>query len=397
MTALKTSFRSLVVALILATCLVAVTTGPAVAAIDSGAESEFAKLINYERQQRGLKALTVVGELRTVARDHSVVMANKNHLHHNPDLSTDVTNWLRLAENVGVGPSVSSLHKALMESTGHRANILDSKVTELGVGVEVRDGRIWVTQIFRLPENATLSSTSSPASLPAGRKVRALSGDWDGNGTVTPGWFIDGGFYLSNRHNGSGTLISFSYGRASDTPVVGDWNGDGKDTVGVVRDRKWYLINKHRSGTAAITLAYGSPKDIPLSGDWNADGKDTPGIVRDGAWHLINHFRGGNSQIQFKYGRVLQGDIPLVGDWNRDGRDTAGIIRDGTWHLINKHRSGSSDVSFNYGRVSQGDVPVVGDWDGDRDTNVAVIRDRTWYYRLANTGGPADYAYTWAP
>lgn len=396
-TAVRHPFAAIVTMLLLMATSLVVAASPANAIIDSNAEAEFVQLINQERAARGLKKLSVVSELTKVARSHSQDMAAQSHLHHNPDLGDDVSNWQRLAENVGRGPSVSSLHKAFMDSTGHRANILDGKVTEIGLGVDVRDGTIWVTEVFRLPTDATLSSTSTATPLPNGKNVVPITGDWNGDGTVTPGWFIDSGFYLSNRHDGGGSVISFNFGRASDTPVVGDWNGDGKDTVGVVRDRKWYLTNRHSGGKAQITLAYGSPDDMPLAGDWNNNGKDTPGIVRDGAWHLINHFRGGNSQIKFTYGRILQGDLPLVGDWNRDGVDTAGIIRDGTWHLINRHRSGVSDISFNYGRVSQGDVPLVGDWNGDGRTTVTVIRSGAWYFRTANRNGSADFVYAWAP
>ena len=139
----------------LATMLVVVTPAPALAAGDAGAESDFVARINSERASRGLPSLTVRSDLVGVARDHSQEMAASGDLYHNPNLGSDVKNWQRVAENVGVGYGVSSLHGAFMDSTGHRANILDDRVTEIGVGVEVDgDGRIWVTQIFRLPMGA---------------------------------------------------------------------------------------------------------------------------------------------------------------------------------------------------------------------------------------------------
>lgn len=371
-----------------ASLLVAAT--PAMAAIDSGAEAEFVKLVNDERAERGLSRLAVVSDLVKVARAHSQDMAARSHLHHNPDLGDDVTNWKLLAENVGRGPSVNSLHDAFMGSTGHRANILDSRVTEIGVGVEVRSGTIWVTKVFRLPMVAA-------SSLATSRDARPLSGDWDGNGSTTPGWFVDGYFYLSNQHDGGGPLLSFRYGITGDLPLVGDWDGDGMDTVGIVRDGQWHLINHHRGGNSEISFVYGrvTRGDVPLVGDWNGDGRDTPAVVRDGAWHFINHFKGGPSQFSFTYGRVLRGDVPVVGDWNADGIDTAGIIRDGEWHLVNAHRGGAADRSFVYGRLSHGDLPVVGDWDGDGDVNVAIVRDGTWHFRLQNAGGAADLSHVW--
>jgi hypothetical protein len=114
-------------------------------------------------------------------------MADQDHLHHNPKLGTDVTSWTRLAENVGVGPSVSSLHTALMNSEGHRRNILDKDVTQLGIGVEVAStGRLWVTQVFRRPASgaactspAATTRTATSTKKPA---LTNLAGDFNGDG-----------------------------------------------------------------------------------------------------------------------------------------------------------------------------------------------------------------------
>ena len=137
----------------LATTLSALTAPPpANAAVDPAREAEFVALINVERAKHGLPALAVRSDLREVARKHSLRMATGSRLHHNPDLSREITDWQVVAENVGRGPSVSSLHGAFMGSEGHRANILNDRVTEIGVGVEVRDGQIWVTQNLRRPK-----------------------------------------------------------------------------------------------------------------------------------------------------------------------------------------------------------------------------------------------------
>jgi hypothetical protein len=139
---------------------------PAEAAIDNVAEARFVDSVNAERAQRGLPRLRIATDLRDVARRHSVRMAERNLLHHNPNLSTDVTGWRRIAENVGRGTGVPSLHSALMNSTGHRANILDRNVTEIGVGVEVRGGTMWVTQVFRQPvSEPTIGFSDVPRSL----------------------------------------------------------------------------------------------------------------------------------------------------------------------------------------------------------------------------------------
>lgn len=132
------------------------------AAVDSSAESQFVAAVNQERAARGLPALQVASDLTSVARSHSARMAGSDNLHHNPNLGSDVSNWQKVGENVGVGPSVSSIHGAFMNSPSHRANILGSDWVQVGVGVEVRGDSIWVTQVFRLP-----MGSSQPAPEPA--------------------------------------------------------------------------------------------------------------------------------------------------------------------------------------------------------------------------------------
>lgn len=125
-------------------------------------EADFVALVNIERSRAGLHALTVRSDIVTVARNHSREMADEWRLYHNPDYTTQITGWQRVSENVGFGPNVIRIHDALMASEGHRRNILDDRVTEIGVGVVVKDGRVWVTQNFRRPRtNVTMAARSS--------------------------------------------------------------------------------------------------------------------------------------------------------------------------------------------------------------------------------------------
>ncbi|MFA9429673.1 CAP domain-containing protein [Egicoccus sp. AB-alg2] len=145
---------------LLAALVGSLLAAPAAHAVDRpDLAGQFVDSVNAERVQRGLPRLHLADDLAAVARRHSVRMADAQHLHHNPKLTTDVKNWQRVSENVGRGRSVSSLHRLFMESDGHRRNILDANVTQVGVGVEVRDGTVWVTKVFRRPTNS--ASTAS--------------------------------------------------------------------------------------------------------------------------------------------------------------------------------------------------------------------------------------------
>jgi uncharacterized protein YkwD len=113
-------------------------------------ESEFAKKINRSRDRAGKGKLKLDPELSKAARSHTRGMAKKDLLYHTPGdrLTRKVTNWSTLGENVGVGNWVGELHDAFMASPGHKGNIIYSGFTHVGVGVIVRDNRMWVTVIF---------------------------------------------------------------------------------------------------------------------------------------------------------------------------------------------------------------------------------------------------------
>ncbi len=154
----------LVAALALVAASLPPLTGPAHA--DSGIEAAFIAAANDARAAHGLPALAVAGDLTSAARAHSRVMGNASNLHHNPNLGGSVSGWQKLGENVGRGPSVDAIHRALMDSPSHRANILGGDWTQIGIGVVVVDGTIWVTQMFRQPTGAS-SAAPEPEPEPA--------------------------------------------------------------------------------------------------------------------------------------------------------------------------------------------------------------------------------------
>jgi uncharacterized protein YkwD len=145
-------FSSLCLALLLTAAIGLVATAPtAEAAIEPESERRARNLVNRDRVRAGLKELRVCRELRAVARRHSVRMADRNRLYHNPNLTTQVTHHRRVGENVGYNSHVDYVHRAFMRSSGHRANILSRYYTQVGIGVDNRNGRRWVTMVFRQP------------------------------------------------------------------------------------------------------------------------------------------------------------------------------------------------------------------------------------------------------
>lgn len=108
-------------------------------------------LINKARAAYDRGPVRLTDSLSNYARRHSRTMAAKNRLYHNPYLAQWLDNWswTILGENVGVGGTTTSLHNAFMASPGHRANNLNRRYKEIGVGIVSSGGRLWVTVIFR--------------------------------------------------------------------------------------------------------------------------------------------------------------------------------------------------------------------------------------------------------
>jgi len=147
----------------LALALAAVLTGTLTAAPAGAttAEDSLTARLNGARSDQGLPSLATRSDLVAVARAQATRMADSGTLYHNPNLTTDVANWRWVGENVGYGPDVQTVHVAFMNSDAHRANILDTDFTEVGVGVVERGDRVWVAEVFRRPETVTTSSSGS--------------------------------------------------------------------------------------------------------------------------------------------------------------------------------------------------------------------------------------------
>ena len=118
-------------------------------------EKEVVRLVNEQRARVGLKELKHNWELSRVARYKSQDMRdNKYFSHTSPVYGTPFQmmksfgiTYRSAGENIARGQtSPQAVVNAWMNSSGHRANILNSSFTEIGVGY-VSDGKYW-TQMF---------------------------------------------------------------------------------------------------------------------------------------------------------------------------------------------------------------------------------------------------------
>lgn len=123
-------------------------------AVTVSAEQAHAQdLLTRARKRAGVPALSVCTDLTEVAQAWSRTMAQGGSLGHNPRAREQIAGWWAWGENVGVGGSVDVVHEALLQSSGHRQNMLSTSFLHVGVGVAEQGGRIWVTQVFRTPKD----------------------------------------------------------------------------------------------------------------------------------------------------------------------------------------------------------------------------------------------------
>jgi uncharacterized protein YkwD len=128
---------------------VVVTAGLVFTACNPAAEDQDFALVNSLRANNGLPALSRSGELNNKARAHADRMANRNRIFHSSNLASGVSaGWRIIGENVAVAGSIEQAQQALEASPGHLENMLNGEFTEMGVGVTVKNGRVYVVQVF---------------------------------------------------------------------------------------------------------------------------------------------------------------------------------------------------------------------------------------------------------
>lgn len=121
-------------------------------------EKRMLQLVNEERAKAGLHPLVWDSTLVPVSRAHSNDMFKRGYFSHiTPEGKTPADRvraagirYLITGENLALGPTLNICHTGLMNSPGHRANILHKSYGRVGIGV--MDGGIrglMITQTFK--------------------------------------------------------------------------------------------------------------------------------------------------------------------------------------------------------------------------------------------------------
>lgn len=110
---------------------------------DEASETQMFNLVNQERKKEGVKELTWAPEIVPVSRSHAKDMWERKYFSHYSPEGKDVGDRLNAAginytiagENLALAPTVATAHNGLMNSEGHRANILEPSFRRVGIGV----------------------------------------------------------------------------------------------------------------------------------------------------------------------------------------------------------------------------------------------------------------------
>lgn len=121
---------------------------------------EVLRLVNEQRAQHGLAALTLSDKLCELAELKAEDMVANNYFDHtSPTYGTPFdmlkqfgVSYRSAGENIAAGQRTpEEVMNAWMNSSGHRANILSANYTELGVGAAIGQRGIYWVQLFRKP------------------------------------------------------------------------------------------------------------------------------------------------------------------------------------------------------------------------------------------------------
>jgi uncharacterized protein YkwD len=285
---------ALLVAVVLSANLIVVYAAPQTAS----AERALFDAANRERAAQGLAQLRWDNALANAARQHALLMAQRNTLSHQFPGEAALQDRARvagarfteIAENVAEGPSADVIHASWMHSPPHRANLLDPELTAIGiavVGTASRDGgsgsgrggvgMLFAVQDFSQPV-ASLSLVEQEKQVAAvlaarglqvanlgpgaltGANVNRSKGGGDSMQTVASRSSVNAN---SNSNSGS------EYASGDPTPNASGSSRNGASAIGTTEDaRKTCEMDRGWSGNRpSLVIRYETGDLTRLPGD----------------------------------------------------------------------------------------------------------------------------------
>jgi len=139
----------IILAISLVVFLVVKSQKPPIPTLQPVAQDVFLELLNGERNKNGLEVLTTDKRLTMSAQRKAEDMAKTAYFSHTSPSGTTMIDWIigegyacaPCGENLARGKNTSAeeIVRELMNSEGHRENILNPKFKNLGVGIAKGD------------------------------------------------------------------------------------------------------------------------------------------------------------------------------------------------------------------------------------------------------------------
>ena len=126
-----------------------------------GMNQQMLNLHNKVRKEHNLPPLSLNPKLRKVAQQHAVDMKNQGEINHKPPvgerLKKEGYHWANCAENAASGGELEKPDKTFnnqwMGSSGHKANILNPDMQEVGFGcASEASGQPYWCAVFARPQ-----------------------------------------------------------------------------------------------------------------------------------------------------------------------------------------------------------------------------------------------------
>jgi hypothetical protein len=126
--------------------------------VQAAQEQKIVDLANQARAAEGLTPLTVDPGLAAAARAHAALMAKEGPISHRyggePDVAERTAkagaHFSLVEENIAIGDGPKQIHEEWMKSQMHHANLMNSQINRIGVGVVSAHGILYAVADYSI-------------------------------------------------------------------------------------------------------------------------------------------------------------------------------------------------------------------------------------------------------
>ena len=290
--------------------LAAAALVPTSASAASGTAGEVFTLTNAERYKAGVRALVSDPALDAAAAEWARHLAATCTFEHSTSQwrSSRVAayGWVATGENIAAGqPDAKSVMTAWMNSSGHKANILDSRYTGLGVGVATGSCyRTYWVQIFGIGSPVKKLSGGA-GDLTGDRNADIVARTTTGELMIYPG-NARGGFTAAST-------VAPSWG-SRPFITLGDFTGDGISDLGRVEANGALMLHAGDGGgglRAAVQIGTGWSGFTQVVGGIDFSGDRLPDVIARTSAGALKLYKGNG-----KGGWMSGGGAHIGNGWN---------------------------------------------------------------------------------